>query len=366
MPVKHIEEYRDREIARRLIAQIHAASRKPIRLMEVCGTHTMSIFRSGLRSLLPETITLVSGPGCPVCVTAQREIDQFVALARREDVILTTFGDLLRVPGSGSSLQQERAAGCDVRVVYSPLDALALAARNRGKKVVFLGVGFETTAPTVAAALLSARAQGVSNFLVFAAHKRTPPAVAALMAAPDLRVDGFLLPGHVCLVTGTRAFQPLVDRYRIPCVVGGFEPLDLLGALARLVAQIEAGAAVLENAYERAVTAGGNAKAQAVMEAVFATVDAEWRGLGVIPESGLKIAEAHRALDAEACFDLSVPDVPEPRGCACGQVLKGLKIPTDCALYQKTCTPMHPVGPCMVSSEGTCAAYYRYHGGEGA
>lgn len=366
MPVKHIQEYRDREIARRLIAQIHAASRKPIRLMEVCGTHTMSIFRSGLRSLLPETITLVSGPGCPVCVTAQREIDQFVALARREDVILTTFGDLLRVPGSGSSLQQERAAGCDVRVVYSPLDALALAARNRAKKVVFLGVGFETTAPTVAAALLSARAQGVSNFLVFAAHKRTPPAVAALMAAPDLRVDGFLLPGHVCLVTGTRAFQPLVDRYRIPCVVGGFEPLDLLGALARLVAQIEAGAAVLENAYERAVTAGGNAKAQAVMEAVFATVDAEWRGLGVIPESGLKIAEAHRALDAEACFDLSVPDVPEPRGCACGQVLKGLKIPTDCALYQKTCTPMHPVGPCMVSSEGTCAAYYRYHGGEGA
>lgn len=366
MPVKHIEEYRDREIARRLIAQIHAASRKPIRLMEVCGTHTMSIFRSGLRSLLPETITLVSGPGCPVCVTAQREIDQFVALARREDVILTTFGDLLRVPGSGSSLQQERAAGCDVRVVYSPLDALALAARNRAKKVVFLGVGFETTAPTVAAALLSARAQGVSNFLVFAAHKRTPPAVAALMAAPDLRVDGFLLPGHVCLVTGTRAFQPLVDRYRIPCVVGGFEPLDLLGALARLVAQIEAGAAVLENAYERAVTAGGNAKAQAVMEAVFATVDAEWRGLGVIPASGLKIAEAHRALDAEACFDLSVPDVPEPRGCACGQVLKGLKIPTDCALYQKTCTPMHPVGPCMVSSEGTCAAYYRYHGGEGA
>ncbi len=366
MPVKHIEEYRDREIARRLIAQIHAASRKPIRLMEVCGTHTMSIFRSGLRSLLPETITLVSGPGCPVCVTAQREIDQFVALARREDVILTTFGDLLRVPGSGSSLQQERAAGCDVRMVYSPLDALALAARNHAKKVVFLGVGFETTAPTVAAALLSARAQGVSNFLVFAAHKRTPPAVAALMAAPDLRVDGFLLPGHVCLVTGTRAFQPLVDRYRIPCVVGGFEPLDLLGALARLVAQIEAGAAVLENAYERAVTAGGNAKAQAVMEAVFATVDAEWRGLGVIPESGLKIAEAHRALDAEACFDLSVPDVPEPRGCACGQVLKGLKIPTDCALYQKTCTPMHPVGPCMVSSEGTCAAYYRYHGGEGA
>jgi hydrogenase expression/formation protein HypD len=366
MPVKHIEEYRDREIARRLIAQIHAASRQPIRLMEVCGTHTMSIFKSGLRALLPETITLVSGPGCPVCVTAQREIDQFVALARREDVILTTFGDLLRVPGSGSSLQQERAAGCDVRVVYSPLDALALAARNRGKKVVFLGVGFETTAPTVAAALLSARAREVSNFLVFAAHKRTPPAVGALMAAPDLRVDGFLLPGHVCLVTGTRAFQPLVDRYRIPCVVGGFEPLDLLGALARLVAQIEAGAAVLENAYERAVTAGGNAKAQAVMDAVFATVDADWRGLGVIAESGLKLADAHRALDAEACFDLSVPDVPEPRGCACGQVLKGLKLPTDCALYQKTCTPLHPVGPCMVSSEGTCAAYYRYHGGEGA
>lgn len=364
--MKHVEEYRDRGIARRLIAQIHAASRKPVRLMEVCGTHTMSIFRSGLRALLPETITLVSGPGCPVCVTAQREIDQFVALARCEDVILATFGDLLRVPGSGSSLQQARAAGCDVRVVYSPLDALDLAVRNPAKKVVFLGVGFETTAPTVAAALLSARAREVSNFLVFAAHKRTPPAVAALMAAPDLRVDGFLLPGHVCLVAGTQAFQPLVDRHRIPCVVGGFEPLDLLRALAQLVAQIEAGEALLENAYERAVTAAGNPKAQAAMAEVFTDVDAEWRGLGVIPESGLKIAAAHRGLDAEACFDLAVPDVPEPRGCACGQVLKGLKLPTDCALYRKACTPLHPVGPCMVSSEGTCAAYYRYHRPEGA
>jgi hydrogenase expression/formation protein HypD len=366
MSVKHVEEYRDRDIARRLIAQIHAASRKPVRLMEVCGTHTMSIFRSGLRALLPETITLVSGPGCPVCVTAQREIDQFVALARCEDVILTTFGDLLRVPGSGSSLQQARAAGCDVRVVYSPLDALDLAVRNPAKKVVFLGVGFETTAPTVAAALLSARARGVSNFLVFAAHKRTPPAVAALMAAPDLRVDGFLLPGHVCLVAGTQAFQPLVDRHRIPCVVGGFEPVDLLRALARLVAQIEAGEALLENAYERAVTPAGNPKAQAAMAEVFTDVDAEWRGLGVIPESGLKIAAAHRGLDAEASFDLAVPDVPEPRGCACGEVLKGLKLPTDCALYRKACTPLHPVGPCMVSSEGTCAAYYRYHRPEGA
>ena len=366
MPVKHVEEYRDRTVAQRLIAQMHALSRRPVRLMEVCGTHTMAIFRSGLRALLPETITLVSGPGCPVCVTTQREIDQFVALARCQGVILTTFGDLLRVPGSGSSLQQARAAGCDVRVVYSPLDALALAARNPAKKVVFLGVGFETTAPTVAAALLSARARGVSNFLVFAAHKRTPPAVAALMAAPDLRVDGFLLPGHVCLVAGTQAFQPLVDRYRIPCVVGGFEPVDLLRALARLVAQIEAGEALLENAYERAVNAGGNAKARAAMAAVFADVDAEWRGLGVIPESGLKIAAAHRALDAEASFDLSVPDVPEPRGCACGQVLKGIKLPTDCALYQKACTPLHPVGPCMVSSEGTCAAYFRYHRGQDA
>jgi hydrogenase expression/formation protein HypD len=366
MPVKHVEEYRDRRVAQRLIAEMHALSRRPVRLMEVCGTHTMAIFRSGLRALLPETITLVSGPGCPVCVTAQREIDQFVALARCEGVILTTFGDLLRVPGSGSSLQQARAAGCDVRVVYSPLDALALATRNPTKRVVFLGVGFETTAPTVAAALLAARARGVSNFLVFAAHKRTPPAVAALMAAPDLRVDGFLLPGHVCLVAGTQAFQPLVDRYRIPCVVGGFEPLDLLRALARLVAQIEAGEALLENAYERAVTAAGNAKARAAMAAVFADVDAEWRGLGVIPGSGLKIAAAHRALDAEASFDLSVPDVPEPRGCACGQVLKGIKLPTDCALYQKACTPLHPVGPCMVSSEGTCAAYFRYHRGRDA
>jgi hydrogenase expression/formation protein HypD len=304
---------------------------------------------------------LLSGPGCPVCVTSQKEIDTFVALAKIDDVIVTTFGDLMRVPGTGSSLQKERAEGRDIRMVYSTMDALEVARRNPTKQIVFLGVGFETTAPTIAAAILGAQQMKLDNFLVYSAHKLVPPALDALMASDEARIDGFILPGHVSVIIGTGAYQSFFDKYRLPCVVAGFEPTDLLQVILNLTEQIENGAPALTNAYDRAVTRTGNLKAQEVMQAVFDITDAVWRGIGVIPRSGLKIKPRLAAYDAEAAFALDVPDAPEPRGCACGQILTGTKIPPECPLYKTVCSPVDPVGPCMVSSEGTCAAYYRYH-----
>jgi hydrogenase expression/formation protein HypD len=328
--------------------------------MEVCGTHTMSIFRHGIRSLLPDTIQLLSGPGCPVCVTSQGEIDAFIELAR-QDAVVATFGDLMRVPGTRSSLEKERSRGGDIRVVYSTLDAVELARTNPDKKVVFLGVGFETTAPTVAASILAARAAGIDNYFVYAAHKRVLPALLALTGMDALKVDGFLLPGHVSVIIGEDAYRPLMDAHPLPCVVAGFEPGDILSGIRMLVRQIESGAARLENAYPRAVTAEGNRKAQAMMDEVFAPIDADWRGMGVIPKSGMGIRDAYAAYDARSAFTLDLPEAREPKGCACGQVITGLVTPPECPLFRKTCTPMNPVGPCMVSSEGTCAAYYRYH-----
>jgi len=353
--------YHDPAIARGLVARIRSISRRPLRLMEVCGTHTVAIFRAGIRSLLPPEIALLSGPGCPVCVTAQGEIDAFIALARQPGAIVCTFGDLLRVPGSGSSLQRERTAGADVRVVYSTLDALRVARENPARPVVFLGVGFETTAPTVAAAIRMAREEGLVNFLVFSAHKLAPPALAALLQSDAVCIDGFILPGHVSVIIGSEAFAPLFARHRIPCVVAGFEPLDILRAILMLVQQIETGRPAIENAYPRAVSSGGNRAARQLMEEVFEVSDATWRGLGVIPESGLRLRETFAAHDAARHFGLQTLEVPEPRGCACGAILTGVRIPPECPLFRRTCTPMSPVGPCMVSSEGTCAAYYRYH-----
>ncbi|MCK4816956.1 hydrogenase formation protein HypD, partial [bacterium] len=321
-----------------------------------------AIFRSGIRTMLPETISLLSGPGCPVCVTAQKEVDTFVALARENDVIVATFGDLLRVPGTDSSLQKERANGMDIRVVYSTFDALEIASRNTAKKIVFLGVGFETTAPTIAASILAAKEMGLTNYFVFSAHKLVPPALATLLEAEKVQIDGFILPGHVSVIIGEKAYLPVVEQYHLPCVVAGFEPIDILQAIYMLVEQIEAGIPKLENAYQRVVTFEGNEKAQEIMHGVFETVDVPWRGIGTIPESGLVIRKEFASFDAKKEFDLSVPDAVEPKGCACGQVLTGLKTPPECPLYKKVCTPMDPVGPCMVSSEGTCAAYYRYHG----
>ncbi len=361
MPIRHIEEYRDPKIARSIADRIRALSRKEIRLMEVCGTHTMSIFRHGIRGLLPETISLLSGPGCPVCVTSQAEIDTCIVLSRQPRVTITTFGDLMRVPGTDSSLQRERANGRDVRVVYSTFDALEVAKNHPDQKVVFLGVGFETTAPTIGASLLAARQTGTRNYFVFSAHKLIPPALDALLGTKDLRIDGLILPGHVSVIIGAKAYEPLVEKYRIPCAVAGFEPVDILQAILALVDQIEGGEARIQNSYPRAVTSEGNLKAVAVMEQVFERVDASWRGIGTIPKSGLAIREDYAAYDARKVFPFPLPNSPEPKGCACGDILTGLKIPPECPLYRKLCTPTDPVGPCMVSSEGTCAAYFRYH-----
>ncbi|MCF8050921.1 MAG: hydrogenase formation protein HypD [Desulfobacterales bacterium] len=360
MSLKHAQEYRDPVIARRLADRIAAASRRPIRLMEVCGTHTMSIFRHGIRSLLPETITLLSGPGCPVCVTAQSDIDAFIALARKPEVIVATFGDLMRVPGTESSLQLERAAGADIRIVYSTFDALTIAAEHPDKKIVFMGVGFETTAPTIAASLSAARDMGRKNFFVFSAHKLVPPALEALMNFPGVALDGFILPGHVSVILGEDGYRSFFERFSVPCVITGFEPVDILQGIFRLAMQVESGTPALENAYPRAVTAEGNQKARQLMDAVFEPADAVWRGLGTIAQSGLKIRATYADFDAARHFDLALPEPVEPKGCACGDILTGAKTPPECALFKTVCTPMDPVGPCMVSSEGTCAAYYRY------
>lgn len=361
MTIKHLEEYRDPEIAGRLIESIKSRSRKKIRLMEVCGTHTVSIFRSGIRDLLPETISLLSGPGCPVCVTSQGEIDAFIALSQIEGVIITTFGDLIRVPGTRSSLQEERAAGRDIRMVYSAMDALDVAAANPDRQVVFLGVGFETTAPTIAGTLTMARSMELENFSVISAHKLVPPALDALMQTEGVELDGFIMPGHVSVIIGLKAYAGFFETYRVPCAVAGFEPADILKAISMLVNQIEAGAPAVENAYPRAVTHEGNTKAQKIMETVFKVEDANWRGLGVIPQSGLGIRDEFAEFDAMRRFQPDVPDSPEPKGCGCGEILTGRQLPPECALYKKVCTPVNPIGPCMVSSEGTCAAYYRYH-----
>jgi hydrogenase expression/formation protein HypD len=359
--MKHVDEYRDAELSGKIANRVKAVSRKKVRLMEVCGTHTMAIFRSGIRTLLPENITLLSGPGCPVCVTSQHEIDTFIEAARREDVIVATFGDLLRVPGSHSSLQRERAEGKEVPIVYSAFDALHVARSNPQKEVVFLGVGFETTAPTIAATIVEAKEREIKNFSVLSAHKLVPPALMALVESDETRIDGFICPGHVSVIIGTKAYLPVVEKYHVPCVVSGFEPTDILQAIHILVRQIEEGHAQLENEYRRAVTFEGNEKARQIMYQVFEPMDAVWRGIGEIPQSGLKIRKEFESFDGEKRFDLPVPHSKEPKGCACGEILMGLKTPVECPLYKKVCTPSHPVGPCMVSTEGTCAAYHKYH-----
>jgi len=361
MSIKHLHEYRDPELSRKIIEQIKKTSQKNIRLMEVCGTHTTSIFRNGIRPLLPETISLLSGPGCPVCVTAQNEIDAFIELARLDDVIIATFGDLIRVPGANSSLQNEQANGRDVRVVYSTFDAIEIAKKNPDKKVIFLGVGFETTAPTIAASILAAHGLNLNNYFVISAHKLLPPALFTLAENPETNIDGFILPGHVSVIIGVEAYVPFYEQYNVPCVIAGFEPIDILQAILMLTKQIEDNTAKLENSYKRAVNFEGNPKARSTMNAVFETADAAWRGLGGIPLSGLKIRKEYEAFDAQKVFDIKLAESEDPKGCACGEILLGLKIPPQCPFYKKTCTPIQPIGPCMVSSEGTCAAYYRYH-----
>ncbi len=340
-----------------LFREVH---RKPVTLMEVCGTHTMSIARAGLRSVLPEGLRLVSGPGCPVCVTATGYVDTAIELARRPEVILATFGDMMRVPGSAGSLEEAKARGADVRVVYSPMRSLEMAAAEPLRTVVFLGVGFETTAPATAALIKYADACKAKNFAVLSAHKLIPPALEALAASPDLAIDGFILPGHVSVVLGLAPYRFLAEKFGRPCVVTGFEPTDVLEATRMLLGQIAEGRAEVENEYTRVVRPDGNPDARAAVDEVFETADASWRGFGVIPASGLALRERFAAFDAEKQFGVKVPS-DEPRtGCRCGDVLRGKIRPPECPLFADPCTPANPIGPCMVSSEGACAASYRY------
>lgn len=359
--MKYINEYRDSAIAKKIIKAIQAESKKELSLMEVCGTHTMAIFRHGIRSVLPSNISLLSGPGCPVCVTAQKDIDAFVQFSRLENVIVTTFGDLMKVPGSGSSLANEKSLGADVRIVYSMFDAMEIANSNKDKEIVFCGVGFETTIPTIAAGILSVRNKGIKNFSVYSANKLTPPALAALMETQGVKIDGFLLPGHVSVITGTNAYRAIFEKYDIPSVIAGFEPLDILQAVLMLILQNENNAPELENAYPRAVSDDGNVKAQGIMNQVFEICDSVWRGIGEIEASGMSIKPEYQEFDAAIKFNMNMPETPEPKSCVCGDILMGLKSPEACTLYKKKCTPMNPVGPCMVSSEGACAAFYRYN-----
>jgi hydrogenase expression/formation protein HypD len=334
---------------------------RPAKLMEVCGTHTMAAFRCGLRSLLPERVALSSGPGCPVCVTPISFIDRAIAIARLPGTLVATFGDMLRVPGSEATLERARAEGAALQVVYSPADALALARREPEREVVFLGVGFETTAPTVAWTIREAHLSGVANYSVLCAHKTMPQAMSALVRSGELGIDGFLCPGHVTTIIGPEAYEFLAREHGVPCVVAGFEPADIAAGIAMLLAQLAGGRAEVQVQYDRAVLPGGNPAAQAVIDEVFEPSDAEWRGLGVIPGSGLAIRPAFAGQDAERRY--GALDVPAPRprkGCICGAVLRGAKTPRDCPLFGDACTPGDPWGPCMVSSEGTCSAWYRY------
>lgn len=363
-----VERFRDPDRARALAEAIRARATRPIRLMEFCGGHTHAILRYGVPDLLPETIDLRSGPGCPVCVTSAADLDRAIALAQVPDAILTTFGDMIRVPGTRrrspesppASLAEAKARGADIRVVYSPLDALRMAQESPDRPVIFLGVGFETTAPMVASAVLAAEKQKVENFYIFSTHKLTPPATKAILDAGEVALDGIIGPGHVTTVIGAEAWRFLPEGYGIPVAIAGFEPLDILRALLALVEMVEEDRPDVANVYTRSVRPEGNLAAQKTMAQVFEVADAEWRGFGTIPASGLQLREAYARFDAARAFPLEVTSAQEPPGCRCGEVLRGVVRPTECPLFARTCTPEDPVGPCMVSAEGACAAYYRY------
>jgi hydrogenase expression/formation protein HypD len=363
--MKYLDEFRDPAVARRLLVSLERRATQPVRLMEFCGGHTHAILRSGLRQLLPPTVRLSSGPGCPVCVTASADVDRAIAMAGLPDVILTTFGDMVRVPGgqpagAANSLQEARALGADVRIVYSTLDALEIARMNPDRQVIFLGVGFETTAPTVAAAVLQAAAENLRNFSILSVHKLTPPATRAILDAGEVRLSGIIGPGHVTTIIGAHAWDFLPRDYRIPCAIAGFEPLDILQAITSLVDMVASGAPAVSNTYARSVRPEGNLVAQQILQQVFVVADADWRGLGRVPASGLALRAEFAAFDAGRRFPVEVPPCREPKGCCCGDVLRGVVEPTQCPLFAHACTPDHPVGPCMVSGEGACAAFLQY------
>jgi len=362
--MRFIDEYRDRKLVLGIAESIRKRSTRDIVLMEVCGGHTMAVHKFGLRELLPETIRLISGPGCPVCVSGTGFIDNVVKLAKMPGNIIATYGDLLRVPGSFSSLEQEKGTGADVRFVYSVLDSLEIARRNPDRTIVFPGIGFETTAPATAAAILHAHKEGLKNFKVLSSHKVMPPVMRALIDE-GVKIDGYIAPGHVTAITGTEMYRPIVEKYGLGIVVAGFEPTDILQSIKMLVAQFEDHDPKVEIQYSRVVKPEGNSIARNLMNEIFELGDDRWRGIGMIPDSGLKIRRKYQSFDTEKYFDLPEAEETEPAGCICGEVLKGLKTPTDCTLFSRVCTPVNPVGACMVSNEGTCAAYYRYRQSEG-
>jgi len=360
--MKYIDEFRNNKLAEKLGRAIfdRAAGLRPINLMEVCGTHTMSICKFGIRRMIPKDVDLISGPGCPVCVTPKSYIDKAIAFSRLQGTIVATFGDMMQVPGSYSSLIDEKTNGRSVKVVYSPLDAVDIAEGNPEKKVIFLGIGFETTSPTVAASLVYAKKKGLKNFFVYPGHKVILPAMEALLEDGRVNIDGFLCPAHVSTIIGMTPYNIITKRYNIPCVIAGFEPLDILQGILMLIEQIRSKNKYVENQYKRVVKRSGNKKALDLMKEVFSIEDSEWRGIGTIPKSGLTLNKKYSVFNPENAFSLPPIKTTHDRGCICGNVLKGVKRPPDCKLFAKSCTPVTPVGACMVSSEGTCAAYYRY------
>ena len=339
-----------------------ADGKRSLRFMEVCGTHTVAIFRSGIRQILPDNVELVSGPGCPVCVTCDEYIDKAIAYARRKNLVIATFGDMLKVPGSRSSLAAVSAEGADVRIVYSPLDAIKLAEENPHKQIIFLAVGFETTAPTAAATVIAARIRGVKNLFMLSAQKLVPPALKLLLNDAAVHVDGFLLPGHVAVVVGAKTFKFLATEFNIPSAIGGFEADEILSALVNLLEQVDSGRATVANEYRSVVTDDGNVAAQKVLAQVYAVADAEWRGMGVIPASGLRMRDEFAEFDIERVEPIEIERVDKKSACRCGDVLRGLINPTNCPLFGRACKPLHAIGPCMVSVEGVCAAWFKYGG----
>ncbi len=358
--MKYLDEYRDAELAQKIAREIRRVVTKPWTIMEVCGGQTHAIVKFGIDELLPDRVTLIHGPGCPVCVTPIEVIDQALEIAALSQVIFTSFGDMLRVPGSRTDLLSVKARGGDVRIVYSPLDAVTIAEQNPSREVVFFGVGFETTAPATAMAVFQAARKGLKNFSLLISHVLVPPAIEALMSEPECRVQAFLAAGHVCAVMGYEEYVPLATTHRVPIVVTGFEPLDILHGILMAVQQLEAGRAEVENQYSRAVRPAGNEAARGLVRQVFGIVTRKWRGVGEIPRSGLGLRDAYSAFDAAAKFRVAEHCVAEPGECIAGEILQGRKKPGECPAFASRCTPEHPLGATMVSSEGACAAYFRY------
>ncbi|MDI6828802.1 MAG: hydrogenase formation protein HypD [Armatimonadota bacterium] len=358
--MRYVDEFRNSTLAQNIAEHIKAVATQPLKLMEVCGTHTMAIAKYGIKNLLPANIKLISGPGCPVCVTPQALIDSFIQLGRLPNVTLATFGDMMKVPGSRTTLEAERARGADIRVVYSPLDAVKLAQENHNKQVIFFGIGFETTAPAIALTIKEAMDLGLSNFYVLPANKLIPPAMMALAGDSEIGINGFICPGHVSTIIGSAAYESIAHGCGIPCVISGFEPLDILQSILMLVMQITEGRSNVEIQYSRAVNKEGNREAMECVNEVFEPCDAEWRGLGMLPNSGLRLRPQYARFDAAQLLGDCMQKPLDNGVCECGLILKGLKAPLECRAFGRECTPEHPLGPCMVSTEGACSAEYRY------